>query len=452
MSPHQIHVLVVEDEEDQRLVVESIIQGAGYQVTSVEDAEQALERLESDRIDLVFSDWQLPGMDGLTLMKKARERQENIAFILATGHGTIEHAVNAMRTGADDYLSKPYNKQTLLFTLDKVCTTHRLLNENTQLKQALGIQRQLVDMIGKSSKMQTLFRKVEKLANTKATVLVTGESGTGKELAARALHRLSNRSDKPFIAINCAAIPESLAEAEFFGATKGSYTGANQYKVGKFEAADGGTIFLDEVGELDLAIQAKLLRLLQEGTFSAIGSHKELSVDVRVIAATNRNLEDEIKTGQFREDLYFRLNVVPIVMPPLRERPDDIPLLSKHFISQASKAHGLPEPKLSSDAIVALGRYYWPGNVRELSNVLERLVLLSDSDLITESELSLTAETEGKVTDKFTLPKQGMSWQQHERDCLQQALSLADNNRAEAARLLDLPYKAFLYRLEKYDL
>jgi two-component system NtrC family response regulator len=447
-----IQVLVIEDEKDQRQVVESILSAAGYQVQGVESAEQALELLHTNTIDLVYSDWQLPGMDGLTLMNTVREQHPDLAFVLATGHGTVEHAVEAMHAGADDYLTKPFTKQTLLFTLDKVCQTRKLRVENEQLKQALGMQERLLDMIGKSARMQTLFRRVEKLAGTRATVLVTGESGTGKELAARALHQLSDRADKPFIAINCAAIPESLAEAEFFGAIKGAYTGAHKTTKGKFLAADGGTIFLDEIGELDLGIQAKLLRLLQEGTLTPIGGTEEYTLDVRLIAATNRDLEEEVKAGQFREDLFFRLNVVPIVMPPLRERKEDIPLLARHFIRHACQLHGLEEPVISSQLLKTLDNYYWPGNVRELSNAMERLVLLSDGGVLDVAELNLQRDTRQSEDYLFTLPSEGISMQQLERDCLTQAMAMANQNRTEAAKLLDLPYKAFLYRLEKYGI
>ena len=446
-----IQVLVVEDEADQRTVVESIIADAGYIVKSVATAEEALALLKNSHVELLYSDWQLPGMDGLVLMQKARSLQPGLAFILATGHGSIEHAVKAIRAGADDYLSKPFTKHTLLFTLNKVSKTRQILAENKTLKQALGMQEQLLDMIGKSGPMQVLFRRVEKLAGTKATVLVTGESGTGKELAARALHQLSMRSEKPFIAINCAAIPESLAEAELFGAKKGAYTGAHRNSKGKFLAADGGTIFLDEIGELELGLQAKLLRLLQEGTLTPLGGHDEIKVDVRLIAATNRDLEDEVKAGQFREDLFFRLNVVPIVMPPLRERKEDIPLLAKHFLKRASQVHGLPEPRLSGEALNALEGHYWSGNVRELSNMMERLVLLVDGDTVTVSELDLTPP-DTAISHRFTLPDEGISLQQLERDCLVQAMQMAENNRTEAARLLGLTYKAFLYRLDKYGI
>lgn len=452
MTNNNIQVLVVEDEADQRMVVQSIIEGAGYNVSAVASAEEALALLQQQTVELLYSDWQLPGMDGLSLMQKARALQPGLAFILATGHGSIEHAVKAMHAGADDYLTKPFTKHTLLFTLKKVSKTRQVLAENKSLKQALGMQERLLDMIGKSSPMQTLFRRVEKLASTRATVLVTGESGTGKELAARALHQLSDRSEKPFIAINCAAIPESLAEAEFFGAKKGAYTGAHTTSKGKFLAADGGTIFLDEIGELDIGIQAKLLRLLQEGTLTPIGSHEEVQVNVRLIAATNRDLEDEVKAGQFREDLFFRLNVVPIVMPPLRERKEDIPLLAQHFLQRAGQLHGLDVPKLSADVLKSMNDYYWPGNVRELSNVMERLVLLSDGGSIQLADLELSQIDGQDDSFQFKLPPEGISMQQLERDCLTQAMTRSNNNRTEAAKLLDLPYKAFLYRLEKYGI
>jgi DNA-binding NtrC family response regulator len=448
----QIRVLVVEDEAEQRDIVSQIIAADGFQVDAVESAEQALDKLKTITCDIILSDWRLPGESGLQLLKKIKAQGLNSAFVLVTGHGSVEHAIDAIKSGADDYLSKPYKKQTLLFTLQKVCEAQRIKIENLQLKQQLQEQDGLVEMVGKAPVMQKLFHQVERVAGTNATVLIGGESGTGKELAARALHQLSARKAQAFIAVNCAAIPESLAEAEFFGAEKGAYTGADKAKIGKFEAANGGTIFLDEVGELPLSLQAKLLRLLQEGVVTRLGGNKELNLDVRVIAATNRDLQAEAEAGSFREDLYYRLNVIPLVMPPLRERLADIPSLIQHFSGIYSERHQLPCPKFSQAVIDKFMSYSWPGNVRELSNIIERIVLLSDHQQINLEELPEFDSKSSTSNSDFTLPSSGFSWQAHERDLLQQALSIAKQNRAEAARILDLPYKAFLYRLEKYDL
>jgi len=447
-----ISILVVEDEADQRDIIEQIISDAGYLVFTAEDAESALKIQQLKSVDLVFSDWKLPGMDGLQLLEKLREFNPDQAFVMATGHGSIEHAILAIRAGADDYLSKPYKRQTLLFTLEKVCLSRHLKNENKQLRQALTEQTRLVEMIGRAPSMQKIYRKIDKLASTNATVLISGESGTGKELAARALHTLSRRSEMPFIAINCAAIPDSLAEAEFFGAEKGAYTGADKLKIGKFEAANNGTIFLDEIGELPLQLQAKLLRLLQEGTVTRVGSHIEKKLDIRVITATNRDLEAEVQIGQFREDLFFRLNVVPLVMPPLRERKEDIPALVSHFAATSALRHQLAEPFFPKAVMTQLIDNYWSGNVRELGNIVERLVLLADDDKISIDDVPILTSKQTIADGQFKLPTEGLSWQAHERDCLNQALALTDNNRTQAARLLDLPYKAFLYRLEKHGL
>jgi len=449
---NKISILVVEDEADQRDIVEQIISDAGYTVYTAEDAEMALQIQKVKSVDLVFSDWKLPKMDGLELLQELRERSPDQAFVMATGHGTIEHAISAIRAGADDYLSKPYKRQTLLFTLEKVCRTRQLKSENKQLRQALSEQNTLVEMIGRAPIMQKMFRKIEKLATTNATILISGESGTGKELAARALHRLSKRSDRSFIAVNCAAIPETLAESEFFGAEKGSYTGADKTKIGKFEAADQGTIFLDEIGELPLLLQAKLLRLLQEGTVTRIGSNIENKIDVRVIAATNRNLQDQVQSGDFREDLFFRLNVIPLVMPPLRERKEDIPALVTHFTKTAAQRHDVKIPEFPKQVMSVLIDNYWAGNVRELANIVERLVLLADDNTVSIDDVPILKHPVTETNGQFNLPAEGFSWEAHERDCLIQALKLTEHNRAKAARVLDLPYKAFLYRLEKHGL
>ncbi|MEM6454830.1 MAG: sigma-54 dependent transcriptional regulator, partial [Acidobacteriota bacterium] len=312
----------------------------------------------------------------------------------------------------------------------------------------------LVDLVGSAPSMQRLFRRVEKLAGTDATILITGESGTGKELGARALHALSpRRAAGPFHPVNCAAIPETLIESEFFGVEKGAYTGADRARPGSFELADGGTLFLDEIGELPLAMQPKLLRALQEGRVQRVGGAKEIAVDVRIIAATNRDLAAEVRAGRFREDLFYRLDVVPLQMPPLRARREDIPRLVAHFAARASRRHGVAAPSFPRALMRRLMDHTWPGNVRELANAVERLALLAEDGVPSADDLPPSiADPPSAEAIGFELPPGGLSWEAHERDCLRQALALAGGNRARAARLLDLPYKAFLYRLDKHGL
>jgi len=447
-----IHILLVEDEADQRKIIQSILTSAGYQITAVTSAEEAIEILKQQAVNLVISDWQLPGMNGEELLKELTVISPNCGFILITAHGEASHAINVIRAGADDYLPKPFDKQSLLFTVKKLIYTKSLENENEQLKQQSKHRTQLVDMIGRSSAMNRLFARIEKAAPTNATLLISGESGTGKELAARAIHQLSTRSTSIFLPVNCAAIPESLAEAELFGAEKGAFTGANKTRFGKFEAADNGTIFLDEIGELPLILQSKLLRFLQEGTINRVGSNEEIKLDVRVVAATNRNLLDEVEQGQFREDLYYRLNVIPVTIPPLRQRQEDTALLISHFLKHFCQQHKMALKNISSAGLKMLLAYPWPGNVRQLRNSLERLVLLSMGETIVAEDVEELELTDKNKNQSFLLPEQGLNWETHERECLLQALSHCNNNRTQAAKLLGLGYKAFLYRLEKYKL
>ena len=447
----KLRVLVVEDHHQQRKVICQILDNEGYRVIGVESAELALEKLAAQPVDLVLSDWKLPGIDGIQLLEICKAQYPEILFVMATAYGSINHAVDAVRKGAEDYLTKPYQKDQLLVTLEKASRTLVLRHENRQLQQEVSKRERLVNMVGSSKSMQLVYKRLEKVADTRATVLISGESGTGKELAARALHTLSERKNKPFIAVNCAAIPESIAEAELFGAEKGAFTGVDKLRLGKFEAADGGTLFLDEIGELPLALQSKLLRLLQEGVVTRLGSNKEKTVDVRLVAATNRDLSQEVKEGRFREDLYYRLNVVPLVMPPLRERREDIPDLVSFFAESASEKHGIDRVVFSKAALGRLIDFPWIGNVRELANTVERLVLLADDSCVGEGDLDFVdaAQPNGHA---FRLPAAGIDWEVHEKSCLQQALELASGNRSQAARYLNLNYKAFLYRLDKHQL
>jgi len=447
-----IRILLVEDEADQRKIIKTILQAEKFKVTDVDSAEKALEELSSNPFDLIISDWQLPGINGDELLEQVIQNAPHCGFILITAHSEASHAINVIRAGADDYLPKPFDKQSLLFTVNKLVYTKSLEKENKSLKQQSKHRSQLVDMIGRSTAMNRLFTRIEKAAPTNATLLITGESGTGKELAARAIHQLSTRKDKLFLPVNCAAIPENLAEAELFGAEKGSYTGANKTRIGKFETAHKGTIFLDEIGELPLILQSKLLRFLQEGTISRVGSNEELTLDVRVVAATNRNLMEEVERGQFREDLFYRLNVIPVNIPPLRQRQEDIALLITHFFEYFCQQHQCEKKELSSSALKMLLAYPWPGNVRQLRNSLERLVLLSVGEFITAEDVTDLELTNKNVQRSFMIPEQGLQWETHEKECLLQALSHCNNNRTQAAKLLGLGYKAFLYRLDKYDI
>jgi DNA-binding NtrC family response regulator len=447
-------LLLVEDEVAQRRLLAGLLRAAGYVVVEAADLASARAELARAPLDVVLSDWKLPDGDGLALLAELRASPcAAAAFVMVTAYGTISHAVGAIRAGADDYLAKPFERDALLLTLERALAKRRLETENQRLAAALGERESLVDLVGRAPAMQAVYRRIERVAATEAAVLLSGESGTGKELVARALHQLSRRSAGSFVAVNCAAVPDGLFEAELFGAEKGAYTGADRPRAGKFEAASGGTLFLDEIGELPLAVQPKLLRALQESRVTRLGGSREQAVDVRVVAATNRELAQEVAAGRFREDLYYRLNVVPVRLPALRERREDIPLLVDHLVARTARRHGLPERRLPPPLMRRLIDYAWPGNVRELANVVERLMLLSEGESFLEDDLPEALQG-GRPSEPghFVLPPGGISWDAMERDLLRQAMELAAGNRARAARLLDLPYKAFLYRLEKHGL
>lgn len=451
MKDTQIKILVVEDDPEQRQLICNILQASEFLVDDADCVEQAILKTKTSEFDVIFSDWKLGELSGIELLQYVRKHcAYDVGFIIATAYGTINHAVEALQKGADDYLPKPFKRQELLLTIDKALKAKTLRGENKNLSDQLSEQKQLVGLVGKTPKMQAVYQRIDKVSSTNATVLILGESGTGKELAARALHDSSARKNEKFIAINCGAIAESIAEAELFGAEKGAYTGAIATKIGRFEAANNGTIFLDEIGELTPSLQAHLLRFLQEGTITRLGSNDELKLNVRVIAATHRDLDKEVQRGNFREDLFYRLNVVPIFMPPLRERQQDIPLLADHFIQTHAKQHHCELPKLTADHYRQLLEYHWPGNVRELSNRIERFVLLSDDSELTASATSV--QTGSTDTPDFTLPNKAFSWDNFERYCLSEALKMHQGNRTKAAKYLKMSYKAFLYRLEKFQI
>ncbi|NVK25122.1 MAG: sigma-54-dependent Fis family transcriptional regulator [Gammaproteobacteria bacterium] len=451
-------ILLVEDEKDQREIVADILEANEHQVFQADSVESAIVQLKgfqpNSLPDVVFSDWKLGSLTGINLLDYIRQNQLNIGVVIATAYGSVQHAVKAIENGADDYLSKPFQSQELLLAISKANTANLLRTQNIDLSNQLSEQQSLLELVGNAPCMQQVYERIKRVSNTNATVLITGESGTGKELAARALYQLSDRNNQPFIAINCGAIPESLAEAELFGAEKGAFTGAVQQKIGKIEAANNGTLFLDEIGELPLLLQAKLLRFLQEGVITRLGSNNEIQLDVRIIAATHRDLPERIKQKEFREDLYYRLNVVPLKMPSLKERKEDIPSLLNHFMKKFQKQYGAQPVELSTTSKKALLAYDWPGNVRELSNKLERYVLLGDEqELLADIQPNTSSTSSPDTTSPlFTIPDQGLIWDEFESQCLKQALDKSSGNRSKAAKLLGISYKQFLYRLEKFNL
>ncbi|NKF50338.1 sigma-54-dependent Fis family transcriptional regulator [Shewanella sp. WXL01] len=453
MEDEKLKLLVVEDDPAQRELILKVLQDQDYLLSSTDCVEAAIVQIKQSEPDIIFSDWKLGELSGMDLLNYVRRNHSDCGFIIATAYGTITHAVDAMQAGADDYLTKPYQRQALLMSLDKVAKACQLKKRNRNLEAALSEQQALVGLVGKAPCMQQVYQRLKRVGATDATVLIGGESGTGKELAARALHQLSSRQHQPFIAINCGAIPETLAEAELFGAEKGAFTGATTTKVGKLEAAEQGTVFLDEIAELPLLQQSKLLRFLQEGVICRLGSHQDIKLDVRVIAATHRDLKQEVAQGRFREDLFYRLNVVPITMPPLRERQEDIGRLIEHFMRLHQKHYQVECEPLSPATLKALLDYSWPGNVRELANRLERYTLLGDEqELVGELTESSTTRVQADDPSAFCLPDNGLDWEAFEKSCLAQVLDKFDGNRTQAAKFLNMGYKAFLYRIDKHQI
>src|SRR5216684_2104860 len=382
-------ILVVDDEEKLRRVIELHLLSAGFDVDKARSAEDALKLV--DRADMVITDLRLPSMDGLQLLSLIRRQNAHAPVVVMTAFGTIENAVEAMKSGATDFLLKPFSLDHLTAVVQKALEVRALRDENRQLKEELGRRYEFDNIKGRSPAMQEIFSTIERVAPTRATVLLAGESGVGKDLIARAIHFHSPRRDRPFVKINCTALPENLMESELFGYEKGAFTGANTTKPGKFEQADTGTVFLDEIGDVPPSIQVKLLRILQEREFERLGSNKTKHIDVRVIAATNQDLRAALEQGTFREDLYYRLNVVPIGIPPLRERKDDIPYLVEHF---AKKYGG----EISEGALARLMSYHWPGNVRELENVIERSILLAQGPRVEASEVRIDTEHRSRTS------------------------------------------------------
>lgn len=445
-------ILVIDDDTSLRRVLEYNLEEEGFEVLAAASGEEGLYIFGEQQPTLVITDMKMTGMDGLMVLKAIKARSPNTVVLILTAFGTVDLAVEAMKAGAYDYITKPFNREALKLTIRKALLFDDISKENTRLKKELSDKADLRTIVGTSKEMEKVFQVVRKVADTEASVLITGESGTGKELIARSIHASSSRSNAPFVAVNCAAIPRELLESELFGHVKGAFTGAVRDKIGKFQQAEGGTLFLDEVGELPIEMQPKLLRALQEKEVTPVGGTTVDKLDVRVVSATNIDIDTAIPAGTFREDLYYRLSVIPIQLPPLRSRRDDIPLLVKYF----SGKHGGAAVTFSKDALDTLVRYSWPGNVRELENTVERMLIMRNGDTITAAELP-KAIVEGKALPSaegaiVRLPDEGYSLEQLEREVVVSTLERNNWNQAAAARFLRIPRHTLVYRLEKYGI
>jgi DNA-binding NtrC family response regulator len=438
-------ILIIEDEEKLRRVLQLQLASAGFEVEQAGTAEQALPLL--DRADLILTDLKLPGMSGLDLLALIQRQNSHAPVIMMTAHGSVEVAVQAMKSGAADFVLKPFALDHLMTLVHKALEVRGLKDENRKLKEELGRRYEFDNIIGRSPQMQEIFAAVLRVAPTRATVLLTGESGVGKDLIARAIHFHSPRKDLPLVKINCTALPENLMESELFGYEKGAFTGATTSKPGKFEQADTGTVFLDEIGDVPLPVQVKLLRVLQERELERLGSNKTLRIDVRMIAATNQDLRAALEQGTFREDLYYRLNVVPIEIPPLRERKQDIPPLANHFVQKLAPDLGVVVESITAAGMERLLEYSWPGNVRELENVIERSLVMATAKQLDAKDIRLDLpRARMNSSTELGLPE-GMSLDQYEQELIKQALKKANGNKSQAARLLGLTRNALRYRL-----
>ena len=442
----KVRILVVDDEAIVRESLGDWLEDAGYQVFTAEDGHKALEVIEREKPGIMIADLVMPGMDGIELMKRAKEYQPGIEVIIITAYASIPTAISAMKEGAYDYIEKPFSPERAELLVEKLSQYRNLVEENISLRQRLEDHYRFENIITKSSKMQRLIELIKVVGKSNATVLVTGESGTGKELVARAIHSQSHRHNKSFIAVSCAALPESLLESELFGHEKGSFTGAYTQKKGKFEFANGGTLFLDEIGEMSANIQVHLLRVLEEKEFTRVGGNEPIRVDVRVISATNKDLRRAIERQEFREDLYYRLNVVNIELPPLRERKEDIPLLAQHFLNKFASENRKEITGLSPDATEFLLDYDWPGNVRELENAIERAVILAKDSLITIVDLP-----QKNMSPAYsTLARKNLK--EMEKDHILHILRETGENYSEAARILGISRMTLYKKVKEYGM
>jgi two-component system NtrC family response regulator len=443
--------LLIDDDLNLCKVLEYQLEKNDFSVSTARNGKNGISLFSKDEFDIVITDIQMPDISGIDVLRRIRRENEKVIIIIITAHGSVENAIEACKLGANDYLTKPFGQEQLLFVIEKAIQFQQIQNENVLLKQEVVGKYKFNNMVANSAKMQEVLKLTTQVARSNATVLVTGESGTGKELVARAIHYNSLRKAKPLITVNCPSIPENLIESELFGHVKGAFTGAIKDRKGQFEQADGGSIFLDEIGDLREDLQAKMLRVLQENEFQPVGGSTTIKVDVRVIAATNRNLEQLVKEKKFREDLYYRLSVVPIRISPLRERKEDIPYLVDFFVKKYSEGRKF---KMSSEAIESLQNYDWPGNVRELENIIERILALS-----TDNEISITNIPE-HISGRFyepsgttiNIPEEGIALDTIERMVIKEILQRTGGNRSKTARMLQVPRHVLLYRLKKFGL
>jgi two-component system response regulator PilR (NtrC family) len=454
----QARLLVVDDERSMRELLSIVLRREGYDVTLAENGRAAIEHLERARFDLLISDIKMPDMSGVDVLRAAKRIDQDILGIMITAFASADTAIEAMRLGAHDYLSKPFDVDELKIKVRNALEQRLLRHENVLLKRALGTTHQFANIVGRSEKMLDVFKLIEQIARTDSTVLVTGESGTGKEWVARAIHFYSLKRDRPFVALNCGAIPETLLESELFGHMKGAFTGATANKKGLIESAERGTLFLDEIGEMNPLMQVKLLRVLQERKFRRLGGVEELDVAMRVIAATNQDLTKMVAEGRFREDLFYRINVIPIQLPPLRDRGEDIALLADYFLAKYSEQMGKSIHALSQASLQLLEAYEWPGNIRELENVIERAVALEKTQAVLPESLPehIVKRVAKGPAAAGLLPESGFNLEEHveglEKEYIAQALARAGGVQVKAAELLGIPYRSFRYYAKKYNL
>jgi DNA-binding NtrC family response regulator len=447
-------ILVVDDDESLRRITQLQLEEAGHEVLTASSGDAALKVIEEESPALVITDFKMPGLSGLEVLKKVRESYPQTTVLMITAFGTVQTAVEAMKAGAYDYITKPIDYEELVLVVNRAMEHHHLLEEVRSLRLSLDQKYGFESIIGRSKVLLNVLEMASRVAPKNSTVLIRGETGTGKELLARAIHQNSRRKDQAFVTINCGAIPRDLLESELFGHAKGSFTGAFSPKRGKVEAADDGTLFLDEIGELPLELQVKLLRLIQQGEIEKVGATSPATVDVRIIAATHRNLQSLMDDGSFREDLFYRLAVIPLDLPPLRERADDIPELVQSLFLKAREKQGVPNLKLPPHLVANFSGYRWPGNVRELENVIERLTVLAVGDEITLSDLPefLRRARPGSEALELELPPQGISLEAVEKELILKALKRFDGNQTKAAAFLDISRRTLIYRMEKHGI
>jgi len=449
-------LLIVDDEASLRDFLTIVFENEGWQIEAAPTLADARAAVQRNEPDVILCDLMLPDGSGIDFLRDVKMQNPSVAVVMITAHTSTKSAVDALKAGATDYIAKPFDIEELKVIVAKAVERKELEDENLHLRSALEERFTFSNIIGRSPKMQEIFSIVQRIAKTSSTVLISGESGTGKELIARAIHYNSGRRGK-FVSINCGALPETLLESELFGHERGAFTGAIREKRGLFHEADRGTIFLDEIGETSTAMQIKLLRVLQDRVVRRVGSNTETNVDVRVIAATNRDLSESIREGTFREDLFYRINVIPIALPPLRQRREDIPLLVEHFIAKFCSALGVPQKRISSDAMRAIEKYHWPGNVRELENVVERMIALELSDILTTKSLPEAVLLGGSIPDvTFDLPQDGISLTDHleaiGKIFMLKALERTGGVQTQAAELLRMSFRSFRYYAKKYEL